>query len=130
MFAYLYENLYTCDVLMFVAIMSSYIPLYILLFKTTEDNISEERKLFNKIKELKKENEELKAKLAQFNMEIKHDTDDEKLSIQKPLSDNEGDDEDTDEGDDEGDDEDDAKGKVTSNNLLHTIPEDLHFGRL
>jgi hypothetical protein len=111
---------------MFVAIMSSYIPLYILLFKTTEDNISEERKLFNKIKELKKENEELKAKLAQFNTENKYDTDDEKLSIQKPLSDDEGDNE----GDDEGDAEDDAKGKVTSNNLLHTIPEDLHFGRL
>jgi hypothetical protein len=93
--------------------MSSYIPLYILLFKTTEDNISEERKLFNKIRELEIENKDLRAKLVPI--------DDEKLSIRKPL-DNEGDDE----GDNEGDDEGDNK---KTNNLTETFSEELNFER-
>ncbi len=115
MFAYIYDNLYTCDVLTFVAMMSCYIPLYILLFKTTEDSINVETRLINKIQELQIENGELKAKLASLDKE----TDDEKLSIKKPL--------DCDEGDYEGDYEgDDNK----TNNLTESFSEDLNFGRI
>ena len=102
MFAYIYDNLYTYDVLTFVAMMSCYIPLYILLFKNNQESMSVETMLVNKIRDLQIENEELKAKLAPF--------EDEKLSLQRPLSDDEGDGE----GDSEGDDED----------------KDLNFGRI
>jgi hypothetical protein len=63
MFATIYDNLFTCDMLMFITLMSSYIPLYIMLYNCLEDNNSIEDKLINKIKELQKENVELKEKL-------------------------------------------------------------------
>ena len=118
MFAYIYDNLYTCDVITFVAMMSCYIPLYILLFKTTEDSINVETKLINKIQELQIENGELKAKLASLDKE----TDDEKLSIKKPLDD-EGEYE---EGNKEGNEEDNNK----TNNLIESFSEELNFGRI
>ena len=54
MLTYIYDIMFSCDMLMFVAMMSSYIPLYILLFKTTENNISVETMLVNKIRERQK----------------------------------------------------------------------------
>jgi hypothetical protein len=63
MFATIYDNLFTCDMLMFITLMSSYIPLYIMLYNCLEDNNSIEDKLINKIKELQKENAELNNKL-------------------------------------------------------------------
>jgi hypothetical protein len=96
---------------MFIAMMSCYVPLYVLLFKSKEESINVETILINKIHELQIENVELRAKLASFDKE----TDDEKLSIKKPL------------GDDEGDDEGDEK---KTNNLTESFSEDLNFGRI
>ena len=101
MFAYIYDNLYTCDVLTFVAMMSCYIPLYILLFKHNEESMSVEAMLVNKIRELQIENEELRAKLAPFDKIFE----DEKLSLKLPLVDDVGDDVGDDESDSEGDSE-------------------------
>ena len=106
MFAYIYDNLYTCDVLTFVAMMSCYIPLYILLFKNNQESMSVEEMLVNKIRELQIENEELRAKLAPFDKV----SEDEKLSVQLPLGDDVGDSEGDSEGDDEGDSEGDSEG--------------------
>jgi len=95
MFAYIYDNLYTHDVLTFIAMMSCYIPLYILLFKHNEESMSVEAMLVNKIRELQIENAELREKLAPF--------EDEKLSLKLPLSDDVGDSEGEYEIDSEGD---------------------------
>jgi FtsZ-binding cell division protein ZapB len=86
-----------------------------LLFKTTEDSINVETRLINKIQELQIENSELKAKLASLDKE----TDDEKLSIKKPL--------DCDEGDYKGDHE---GNDYRKNNLTESFSEDLNFGRI
>jgi hypothetical protein len=67
MFATIYDNLFTCDMKMFVILISSYIPLYIILYNCLEDNNCVEDKLINKIKELQKENKELKEKLDKLN---------------------------------------------------------------
>ena len=106
MFAYIYDNLYTYDVLTFVAMMSCYIPLYILLFKHNEESMSVEAMLVNKIRELEIENEELRAKLAPFDKIFE----DEKLSLKLPLGDDVGDDVGDSEGDSEGDNEGDDDG--------------------
>jgi hypothetical protein len=102
MFAFLYETMFSCDVLMFITLMTSYVPLFIIVFKTMDENMEEsiriEKNMFKRIQELETENNELKAKLEPLYKEI----DDEKLSIKKPLEDDEGDELDN-EGDDEGD---------------------------
>jgi hypothetical protein len=110
--------------------MSSYIPLYILLFKTTEDNINVETMLVNKIKELKTENEELKTKLASFNKTYGNDTDDEKLSLKKPLSDDEGDNEVNNEGNNEDKNEGNNEDKKNTNKLSDFFSEELNIKNL
>jgi hypothetical protein len=112
MFAFLYDTMFSCDMLMFITLMTSYVPLFIIVFKTMDENLEEsiriEKNMFKRIQELEIENNELKAKLEPLYKEI----DDEKLSIKKPLDCNKGDDVEDDEGDeldneedDEGDDE-------------------------
>ena len=125
MLTYIYDIMFSCDMLMFVAMMSSYIPLYILLFKTTENNISVETMLVNKIRELEIENKDLRAKLVPL--------DDEKLSIKKPKDEGEYEGEDEDEGDDEGDDEGEDEGEdeeEKTNNLTDSLSEELNFRKL
>ncbi len=67
MFATIYDNLFTCDMKTFVILMSSYIPLHVILYNCLEDNNCVEDKLINKIKELQKENDELKGQLEKIN---------------------------------------------------------------
>lgn len=138
MLDYLYETLFSCDVLMFIALTTSYVPIFIILFKhmdeSMETSIRIEKNMFKMIQELETENAELRANLTPLDKEI----DDEKLSIKKPLDCDEGDDEeDDDEGDDEEDDDeedddegDDEEDEKKTNNLTESLSEELNFGRI
>jgi hypothetical protein len=132
MLDYLYETMVSCDMMLLITLVTSYVPIFIILFKNMEENMETsiriEKNMFKRIQELEAENAELKAKLAPLDKEI----DDEKLSIQKPLGDDEEDDEEEDEseyeGDDEGDDEGDKEKRT--NNLTESLSEELNFGRI
>ena len=117
MLDYLYETLFSCDMMLLITLVTSYVPLFIIVFKNMEENMETsiriEKNMFKRIQELEAENAELKAKLAPLDKEI----DDEKLSIEKPLDCDE-------EDDDEGD-----KEKKT-NNLTELLSEELNFGRI
>jgi hypothetical protein len=63
MFAFIYDNLFTCDVLTFIALMSTYIPLYVLIYKNTQENDNIEMMMVTKIQELQIENTELRKQL-------------------------------------------------------------------
>jgi hypothetical protein len=67
MFAFTYDTLFSCDVLMFITLVTSYVPLFIIVFKNMEENMDEsiriEKNMLKKIQELQIENTELKAKI-------------------------------------------------------------------
>ena len=68
MFAFIYETLFSCDVLIFITLVTSYVPIFIILFKHMDESMEEsiriENNMLRKIQELQIENTELNAKLG------------------------------------------------------------------